>query len=69
MKALRYIIPGTVVVFGLLFSAASGLAKPEFTKKEKKGCVTCHVKTGSKELNDTGKHYKEKKTLEGAPAK
>ena len=37
--------------------------KPEYSKKEGKACVTCHVKNGSKELNDVGKCYKEKKAL------
>ena len=40
-------------------------ATPELSKKEKKGCLTCHVKMKDKELNDAGKYYKEKKTLEG----
>ncbi len=37
--------------------------KPEDSKKEKTGCITCHVKMGSKELNDTGKCYAQKRTL------
>jgi hypothetical protein len=39
------------------------MAKPEYTKKEKKGCTTCHVAQGKKELNDVGKCYGEKKSL------
>ena len=52
------------------FFLASGLSfgKQEYTKKEKKPCTTCHVSAKSKELNDVGKYYGEKKTLEGAPA-
>lgn len=42
-------------------------AKPDYTKKEKTPCVTCHVKNGSKELNEKGTYYKEKKAL--PPAK
>jgi len=34
-------------------------AKPEYAKKESKSCTFCHVKMGSKELNDAGKYYKE----------
>jgi len=41
------------------------MATKDIAAKEKKGCVTCHVKLGDKELNDTGKYYKEHKTLEG----
>ena len=51
---------------GVLFTAFGTLqAKPEFSKKEKAACATCHVGK-SKELNDTGKYYKEHKEL---PAK
>jgi hypothetical protein len=42
-------------------------AKPDYTKKEKTPCTTCHVKQGSKELNEKGTYYKEHKTL--PPAK
>ncbi len=47
------------------FSASFSQAKPEFAKKESKTCTVCHVKLGSKELNDTGKYYKERGSLEG----
>ena len=42
---------------------APASAKPEFAKKEKTGCATCHVSMKSKELNLTGKCYGEKKSL------
>jgi hypothetical protein len=43
-------------------------AKPEYSKKEGKPCTYCHVKAGSKGLNDAGKCYAEKKhSLEGCP--
>ena len=45
------------------FGAALLQSKPEFTRKEGKGCVTCHVKVGSKELNDVGKCYEKNKSL------
>lgn len=41
---------------GFFLSLAN--AKPEYAKKEKKNCTFCHVKMGSKELNDAGKYYK-----------
>ena len=47
-----------------MFSLATLLqGKPEYTKKEGKGCMTCHVKAGSKELNDVGKCYEKAKSL------
>lgn len=67
MKTLKFVAPAMVLVAGLIMSSTTTQAKPEYSKKEKTGCVTCHVKAGSKDLNETGKFYKEKKTLEGAP--
>ena len=51
-----------------LWTGALLHAKPEFAKKEKKTCTFCHVKAGSKDLNDAGKYYKAKETLEGYKA-
>lgn len=48
-----------IFVFACLMIASLSLAKPEYQKKENKPCATCHVKAGSKDLNDTGKCYKE----------
>jgi hypothetical protein len=53
-------------ITGLFATVAS--ATPAIGKKETKECITCHVKKGTKDLNNTGKYYKEKKTLDGAPA-
>lgn len=52
------------VLFFTLTIALS--AKPEFSKKEKKGCVACHTANGSKQLNDAGKFYKENGKLPAA---
>lgn len=50
------------------FSATLMQGKPEYTKKEKTACTTCHVKTGSKELNDVGKCYGKTATLKDCAA-
>ncbi len=58
-----------IIKIGLLalalggFSATVVQGKPEMAKKEKTGCATCHVKAGSKDLNDTGKCYQKKGSL------
>jgi hypothetical protein len=65
MKSLRFILPAVILIGAMLVSTSTSFGKPEYTKKEKKGCVACHVTATSKELNDAGKYYKEKKTLEG----
>jgi hypothetical protein len=66
MKLLKVLI-GVALITGSLLSLAS--AKPEYAKKEAKACTFCHVKAGSKELNDAGKYYKEHDhSLEGYKA-
>lgn len=50
------------------FSATLMQGKPEYSKKEKAGCTTCHVKMGSKELNDVGKCYAKTATLKDCAA-
>ena len=48
-----------VLVAGLSFSVRPGYAKPEYSKKEKKGCTFCHVTMGKPELNDAGNYYQD----------
>jgi hypothetical protein len=67
MHYTKYFVPAGILFAGLFFAIPRSEAKPEYSKKEKKACVACHVKNGAKELNDAGKHYKEKGTL--PPAK
>ena len=52
------------------FSAATGVAKPEYARKTKKECSFCHP-PDSWNLNDAGKYYRDHKySLEGyAPPK
>jgi hypothetical protein len=69
MKLVKVLI-ATSISCGFLLTLAT--AKPEYAKKEGKSCTFCHLKMGSKELNDTGKYYKaHDHSLEGykAPAK
>ncbi len=40
-------------------------ATPEFAKKEKKSCLTCHTAMGKPDLNGAGKYYKQHQTLKG----
>ncbi|HYP07816.1 MAG TPA: hypothetical protein VER03_16405 [Bryobacteraceae bacterium] len=65
MKTIRFAVPALVVCAGILLNSSAAFAKKEYTVKEKKACAFCHVTASSKELNDAGKYYKEKKTLEG----
>lgn len=66
MKMLKVAL-AVIILSGTLLTLTT--AKPEYSKKEGKNCVFCHVKMGSKELNDTGKYYKEHNhSLEGYKA-
>lgn len=56
-KFARLLVAGSLLGTGLLINLNIGSAKPEYTKKEKKGCTYCHVAANSKELNDAGKYY------------
>jgi hypothetical protein len=57
MRLLKFMVPGTILAAGLMLSTTSSYGKMEYSKKEKKSCTFCHVKAGSKELNDAGKYY------------
>jgi len=63
MKMIPAIVSALVLAVGLLSLAPVSFGKPEYTKKEKKGCTTCHVSAKAKDLNDTGKCYGEKKDM------
>jgi cytochrome c551/c552 len=65
MKSIRFAIPAFLLCGAMLLNSSLAFAKKEYTVKEKKACTFCHVAANSKELNDAGKYYKEKKTLEG----
>jgi hypothetical protein len=58
MKLLKAVIALAILALGLTLTTKPSFGKPEFSKKEKKGCTVCHVKMGSKELNEAGKYYK-----------
>jgi len=63
MKKLPLIASSLVLGVVFFISATTSFGKPEYTKKEKKACTACHVSAKSKDLNDTGKCYHEKKDM------
>lgn len=68
MKSLKFVAPALVLGLGLYVSTSTSSATPAIAKKEGvKTCTTCHVKAGSKDLNDTGKCYKTKKSMKDCP--
>jgi predicted ATP-grasp superfamily ATP-dependent carboligase len=54
MKLFRVLV-GLAILSGSMISISNAL--PKYATKEGKKCVYCHVKMGSKDLNDTGKCY------------
>jgi len=70
MKTFRIAVAMLGLLIGVGFPVSVSFGKAEYTKKEGKPCTYCHVKAGSKELNDVGKCYeKNKHSLEGCAAK
>jgi hypothetical protein len=69
MSRVKFVVPALVLMAGLALNSVQVYGKPEYTKKEKKGCVACHVSAKSKDLNATGECYKKSKSLEGCPVK
>lgn len=65
MKKMKFMAPLVMALALTGFVASSLYASVETGKKEGKPCTHCHVKAGSKDLNDTGKCYKEKGSLNG----
>lgn len=63
-KLFQLGVPLAVLSLGVMFSTAS-FGKPEYTKKEKKACIYCHVAANSKDLNDVGKCYAKSHSLDG----
>ncbi len=62
-RFLRVALTIFIAAIVAAFLAVICQAKPDYTKKEGKSCLTCHTKAGSKELNDVGKCYEKKKSL------
>jgi hypothetical protein len=69
MRALRLVLPLAVLMTGLFVTTSTSFGKPDYAKKEKKSCTTCHVAQGKKDLNDVGKCYAKNHTLEGCETK
>ena len=62
---LKTALPSAIILGGLIVMSPVSFGKPEYTKKEKKGCTVCHVTSGKKELNGVGNCYAKNHSLEG----
>jgi hypothetical protein len=72
---LKTILPAAILLGGFLLCTTASYGTADFAKATKKSCTFCHEKVSAdkdvmtKNLNDAGKYYKEKKTLDGYVAK
>lgn len=62
-KVIKIAVFGMALGVAISLSSLSSFGNMQIAKKEKAACTTCHVKMGSKELNDVGKCYAKKKNL------
>lgn len=65
MNTFKIAIPSAILLGGFLVCTSSMYGTPEYAKKEKKSCTTCHAKVLSdkaemlKNLTTTGTCYKD----------
>ena len=60
LRLSKLALPCAVLVSAMLFTTVRSSATPAFAKKEGGAkCTVCHTAVGKKDLNDTGKCYKE----------
>ena len=70
MKPVKLLVSAALLAAGIALTALPSPGTVDFAKKEHKACTFCHVKMGSKELNDVGKCYqKNKDSLKGCEPK
>jgi len=62
-KLMKAVVFSSALGVAISLSSLSSFGTIEIAKKEKTACTTCHVKMGSKDLNDVGKCYQKKKSL------
>ena len=65
MKAIKLMLPISVLMGGFMICTSSMYGTPEYAKKEKKSCTFCHAKVltekaeMAKNLNTAGTCYKD----------
>jgi hypothetical protein len=66
MIKLKYVLPGMILLGGLILPATVSFGKPEYSRTTGAKCSVCHTK--GKELNKVGECYKAKKDLKACQA-
>ena len=65
MRLIKVLVVALVAVCSAIVFDTSNFSKPADTKKTNKSCVYCHTQSGSKDLTEAGKYYRDKGTLDG----
>ena len=73
MRILNFMLPALalagVFIAGMVLTSGVSQAKPDYTKKERRDCVFCHMGSWtSGQYTDAGQYYKEHHTLKGYKA-
>jgi hypothetical protein len=63
MRALKLVLPASFLMSGFLVCTTASYGRPEYSKKEKTACSSCHGTIASSQftaanLNETGTYYK-----------
>ena len=64
MRAMKIVLPASLLMMGFLVCTTATYGKPDYAKTEKKSCTFCHGKIDpdkaamAKNLNDAGNYYK-----------
>ena len=64
-RYLALIAPAGLVMAAVLFAPSPSVAKPEYSRRTKKECASCHP-PNSWDINDAGKYFRDHQhSLEG----
>ncbi len=72
MRRAKRIVPAFLLIAGWVLAPRASVARPSYTKMERKECAYCHLAEGGKisyagemKLTDAGRYYKDHRTLKG----
>lgn len=65
MRLIKVLVVGIVAAGSVFVLHTSNFSIPADAKKTDKSCIHCHIQSGSKELTEAGKYYRDKGTLDG----
>ncbi len=65
LRLIKVLVVALAAACSAIVFDTSNFSKPADTKKTNKSCVYCHTQSGSKDLTEAGKYYRDKGTLDG----